>query len=157
MKQPFILQLPSQYHHLCFFFFIFFKPGPATLTQRKRTSASTKSSKDRNQETPSVTTKGWSTQDLWKDTALGDGEVVTLMCISEAPVPCCWESWVEQSFFLSFFFFAVLHRSLQTLRSQSKYCETLHNATRDSKKQAGPQNGALGVVEEYVHSCYFGV
>lgn len=33
MKQPFILQLPSQYHHLCFFFF--FKPGPATLTQQK--------------------------------------------------------------------------------------------------------------------------
>lgn len=56
-----------------------------------------------------------------------------------------------------FFFFAVLHRSLQTLRSQSKYCETLHNATRDSKKQAWPQNGALGVVEEYVHSCYFEV
>lgn len=28
--------------------------------------------------------------------------------------------------------FAVLHWSLQTLKSQCKYCETLHNATRDS-------------------------
>lgn len=45
---------------------------------------------------PNITTKGWSTQDLWKDTASEDGEVVTLMWTSEAPAPCRGESWVEQ-------------------------------------------------------------
>lgn len=45
------------------------------------------------------------------------------------------ESWEEQGL-------DVLHWYLQTLNSQSKYCETLHNATRDSYKQAWLQRGA---------------
>lgn len=49
---------------------------------------------------PSITTKGWSTQYLWKDTASGDGELVTLMCTSEAPATCCGESWVEPGYLL---------------------------------------------------------
>ncbi len=69
---------------------------------------------------PSRTTKG-----RWKDAASEDGEVATLVCISEASVPCYGELGETGGF-------AVLHRFSQTLKSQSKYCETLHNATRDS-------------------------
>lgn len=62
MEQPYILQLPTHDHHLRFFFFFFFKPGhepssgPATLTKKKGCVHQLNPPKDRNRETPSVTT-----------------------------------------------------------------------------------------------------
>lgn len=144
MKQPCILQLPTHYHHLHFL------PGAnsAVVQQHQHNEKGHRHQLNHPRQKPRDLNKGMVFTRFMIGHCIrrwGGGDTDVYL---RDPCAFLWGKLGGTD--------GLLCCIGPCRHSQSKYCETLHNATRDSQKQAWPQNGALGVVEENVHQCYFG-
>lgn len=140
--QPYILQLPTHYHHLCFLPIA----NPAAVQQHWQNGKGNRLNEIIQRQKPNRPQydRKWMVYTIFVKGhyASGNGQVVTPTCTSDVSVSCCRENWVE---------LGVLLCCISPCRQSTHRVNTVKHCTmplRTATSRHGPRVEPTGGVRE---------